>query len=76
MFVKARASYAAIEDSVDVVFGLTRVKIANDKRIAKLIPDLPLIMGGYKHTNRYEKVGNTIIAKADANAKTAYFHRI
>jgi 2',3'-cyclic-nucleotide 2'-phosphodiesterase (5'-nucleotidase family) len=76
MFVKARASYASLKDSVDVVFGLTHVKIANDKRIAKLIPDLPLIMGGHEHTKIYEKVGNVIIAKADANAKTAYIHRI
>ena len=76
MFVKARASYAAIKDSVDVVFGLTHVKIANDKRIAELIPDLPLIMGGHEHTNSYNKIGNVIITKADANAKTAYIHRI
>ncbi|MBT4413609.1 MAG: bifunctional metallophosphatase/5'-nucleotidase [Polaribacter sp.] len=76
MFVKARASYAAIKDSVDVVFGLTHVKITNDKRIAKLIPDLPLIMGGHEHTNSYNKIGNVIISKADANAKTAYIHRI
>ncbi|SDR88830.1 2',3'-cyclic-nucleotide 2'-phosphodiesterase/5'-or 3'-nucleotidase, 5'-nucleotidase family [Polaribacter sp. KT25b] len=76
MFVKARASYAAIKDSVDVVFGLTHVKLTNDKRIAKLIPDLPLIMGGHEHTNSYDKIGNVIISKADANAKTAYIHRI
>ena len=47
MFVKARAAYAAIKDSVDVVFGLTHVKINNDKRIAKLLPNIPLIMGGH-----------------------------
>jgi 2',3'-cyclic-nucleotide 2'-phosphodiesterase (5'-nucleotidase family) len=76
MFVKARASYAAIKDSVDVVFGLTHVKITNDKRIAKLIPNLPLIMGGHEHTNSYDKVGEVLIAKADANAKTAYIHRV
>ncbi|WP_439127767.1 bifunctional metallophosphatase/5'-nucleotidase [Polaribacter sp.] len=76
MFVKARASYAAIKDSVDVVFGLTHVKIANDKRIAKLIPDLPLIMGGHEHTNMKHQVGSVTITKADANAKTAYIHRI
>ncbi len=76
MFVKARASYAAIKDKVDVVFGLTHVKITNDKRIAKLIPDLPLIMGGHEHTNMKHKFGNVIITKADANAKTAYIHRI
>ena len=76
MFVKARASYAAIKDSVDVVFGLTHVKINNDKRIAKLIPNLPLIMGGHEHTNSYDTIGNVKIAKADANAKTVYVHRI
>jgi 5'-nucleotidase/UDP-sugar diphosphatase len=76
MFVKARASYAAIKDSVDVVFGLTHVKLTNDKRIAKLIPNLPLIMGGHEHTNSYDKIGNVLISKADANAKTAYIHRI
>lgn len=76
MFVRARASYAAIKDSVDVVFGVTHVKIANDKRIAKLIPEIPLIMGGHEHTNMKVPVGNTIITKADANAKTAYIHRI
>ncbi|QNM86205.1 bifunctional metallophosphatase/5'-nucleotidase [Polaribacter pectinis] len=76
MFVKARASYAAIKDSVDVVFGLTHVKVANDKRIAKLIPDLPLIMGGHEHTNSNNFVGNVQISKADANAKTVFIHRI
>ena len=76
MFVKARASYAALKDSVDVVFGLTHVKLANDKRIAKLIPDLPLIMGGHEHTNSLDTIGNVIISKADANAKTVYVHRI
>ena len=76
MFVKARASYAALKDSVDIVFGLTHVKIANDKRIAKLIPDLPLIMGGHEHTNSLDTIGKVIISKADANAKTVYVHRI
>ena len=76
MFVKARASYAALKDSVDVVFGLTHVKIANDKRIAKLIPEIPLIMGGHEHTNMRIETGNGVITKADANAKTVYIHRI
>ncbi|TVZ55103.1 2',3'-cyclic-nucleotide 2'-phosphodiesterase (5'-nucleotidase family) [Lutibacter sp. Hel_I_33_5] len=76
MFVKARTSYNAIKDKVDVVFGLTHVKIVNDKRIAKLIPDLPLIMGGHEHTNSNNFVGNVQISKADANAKTVYIHRI
>ena len=76
MFVKAKASYAAIKDSVDVVFGLTHVKLTNDKRIAKLLPNVPLIMGGHEHTNSNNFVGNVQISKADANAKTVYIHRI
>ena len=76
MFVKARASYAALKKEVDVVFGLTHVKIANDQRIAKLIPEIPLIMGGHEHTSRAVSVGNSVITKADANAKTVYIHRI
>ncbi len=76
MFDKIRDSYNAIKDSVDVVFGLTHVKIVNDKRIAKLLPNIPLIMGGHEHTNSMDKVGNVLISKADANAKTVYVHRI
>jgi 2',3'-cyclic-nucleotide 2'-phosphodiesterase (5'-nucleotidase family) len=76
MFEKAKASYAALKDNVDVIFGLTHVKLANDKRIAKLIPDLPLIMGGHEHTNSINFIGNVQISKADANAKTVYIHRI
>ncbi|AUC84116.1 bifunctional metallophosphatase/5'-nucleotidase [Polaribacter sp. ALD11] len=76
MFVKARASYAFLKDKVDVVFGFTHVKLANDKRIAKLIPELPLIMGGHEHTNSNNFIGNVQISKADANAKTVYIHRI
>lgn len=76
MFLKARNSYKIIKDSVNVVFGLTHVKIVNDKRIAQLLPNIPLIMGGHEHTNMAVPVGNSIITKADANAKTAYIHRI
>ena len=76
MFVKAKASYVALKNKVDVVFGLTHVKLANDKRIAKLIPNLPLIMGGHEHTNSLNFVGNVQISKADANAKTVFIHRI
>ena len=76
MFDKVRDSYNLLKDSVDVVFGLTHVKIVNDKRIAKLLPNIPLIMGGHEHTNSSVKVGNVLITKADANAKTVYVHRI
>lgn len=76
IFEKAKTSYESLKDSVDVVFGLTHVSIAQDKRIAEMLPNIPLIMGGHEHTNMKHQVGNTSITKADANAKSAYIHKI
>ena len=33
-------------------------------------------MGGHEHYNMLEKEGRTIIAKADANAKSIYVHTL
>ena len=33
-------------------------------------------MGGHEHENHFERVGKVPIAKADANAKSAYIHQI
>lgn len=68
--------YNKIKDEVDMVIGLTHVKISQDEKIAELLPDIPLIMGGHEHTRHDRKVGNTIIKKADANAKSAFIHTI
>ncbi len=76
IFDEAKASYEALKDSVDVVFGLTHVNIKQDKQIAEMLPNIPLIMGGHEHTNMKYQVGNTSITKADANAKSAYIHKI
>ncbi|WKD86537.1 Trifunctional nucleotide phosphoesterase protein YfkN [Polaribacter huanghezhanensis] len=76
VFEEAERSYNDLKDKVDVVFGLTHVTIAEDTKIAKLLPNIPLIMGGHEHTNMLVSVGNSFVAKADANAKTAYIHRI
>lgn len=75
MYKEIQRSYNEIKDKVDVVIGLTHVSLTQDKKIAKLLPNVPLIMGGHEHTNSYDKVGEVIIAKADANAKTAYIHK-
>ena len=73
---EAKRSYNELKDKVDVVFGLTHLKITDDKKIAELLQNIPLIMGGHEHTNMMIPVGNSFVAKADANAKTAYIHRI
>lgn len=76
MFEAAKRSYDILKDKVDVVFGLTHVKISQDKKILEMLPNIPLIMGGHEHTNMLVPVGGSNVAKADANAKTAYIHRI
>jgi len=75
VFMEARNDYDQLKDSVDVVIGLTHVKISQDKQILEMLPNIPLIMGGHEHTNMLVPVGKSFVAKADANAKTAYIHR-
>ncbi|CAM1358554.1 2',3'-cyclic-nucleotide 2'-phosphodiesterase/5'-or 3'-nucleotidase, 5'-nucleotidase family [Tenacibaculum sediminilitoris] len=75
MYKEMQRSYNEIKNQVDVVIGLTHASLIQDKKIAKLLPNVPLIMGGHEHTNSYDKVGEVVITKADANAKTVYIHR-
>ena len=76
MYEQAKRAYKSLKQRADIVFGLTHVKISQDKKIAELLADIPLIMGGHEHNNMLVEVGKTKIAKADANAKTAYIHHI
>ncbi len=59
----------------DVMVGLTHLSIDMDKQIASENPSVSLIMGGHEHNNMIYKIGQTVVAKADANAKTVYVHR-
>ncbi|MCS6833566.1 MAG: 5'-nucleotidase C-terminal domain-containing protein, partial [Flammeovirgaceae bacterium] len=52
------------------------LSIEDDKQMAQRFPVLHLILGGHDHQHMEFKVGNTVITKADANAKTVYIHRI
>lgn len=72
----ARKSFGELEPKTDVIVGLTHLNIAQDKQLAGILPKISLIMGGHDHDNMYFKVGNTVITKADANAKTVYVHTI
>ena len=76
VYESAKRSYFELKNKVDLVIGLTHVTIASDLKIAELLPDIPLIMGGHEHTNMMIPVGESFVAKADANAKTAYIHKL
>jgi 2',3'-cyclic-nucleotide 2'-phosphodiesterase (5'-nucleotidase family) len=75
-FESAQKAYSELKPQCDFVVGLTHLNKVDDAKLAEMIPDLKLIMGGHDHDNMFQKVGNVILAKADANAKTAYIHRI
>lgn len=68
--------YGEIKDSIDYLIGITHLSIDEDKKLAAELPQLKLIMGGHEHVNMHHKVGETIIAKADANARTIYVHTL
>jgi len=69
-------SYLELVCQTDLVLGLTHLEIGQDKKLASLLPNVPLFMGGHDHHHSLDTVGNVVIAKADANAKTAYLHKM
>lgn len=76
LYEDSKNAFNVLKPKVDIVFGLTHLDLAQDKMIAEMLPEVPLLMGGHEHNNMYVKVGNSYVAKADANAKTVYVHRI
>ena len=75
-FETAVKTYETLKSTCDFVVAITHINKADDAKLAVMLPDVKLIMGGHDHDNMIEKIGNTIISKADANAKTAYVHTI
>ncbi len=67
---------AAASETADIVVGLTHLNLEDDLNLATAVPGLPLFMGGHEHENNSRFIGSTVIAKADANAKTVYIHRL
>lgn len=72
----ALATYNEIKDQCDFVVALTHLAISEDQALAEAVPGLKLIMGGHEHQAHHSTIGETEIYKADANAKSAYIHRI
>ncbi len=76
-FEAAKTSYAKLkQQKSDVCVGLTHLVAADDIKLAGLLPNVPLLMGGHDHNNQRHVVGKSVVAKADANAKTVYIHTL
>ncbi len=72
----AQQTYQQLRGQCDVQVALTHLDIEDDLRLAALVPGVALIMGGHDHDNMLHRVGRTTVAKADANARTVYVHRL
>ncbi|MCK6693505.1 MAG: bifunctional metallophosphatase/5'-nucleotidase [Thermoanaerobaculia bacterium] len=75
-FAAAKESHAALKAKTDLIVGLTHLDVADDLKLAGMLPDVPLIMGGHDHDNMIHRVGKATVAKADANARTVYVHTL
>jgi len=73
---EAKRAHAELLGKTDIRVGLTHLDVADDLKLAAMLPDVPLIMGGHDHDNMFHKVGRTHVAKADANARTVYVHTL
>ncbi|MEM9526275.1 MAG: bifunctional metallophosphatase/5'-nucleotidase [Bacteroidota bacterium] len=71
-----RKSLGRLREVSDLTVALTHQNMDEDIALAKAVPGVPLFIGGHEHVELNRYVENTIIAKADANAKTVYVHRV
>ncbi|MFQ5445453.1 MAG: bifunctional metallophosphatase/5'-nucleotidase, partial [Saprospiraceae bacterium] len=74
-FGEARKAYLELQNEADVIVGLTHLERPMDLKLAAMLPKTALIMGGHEHDHSIDTIGNVVITKADANAKTVYVHR-
>ena len=64
MYSESERAYSELKDKVDIVFGLTHLEIEQDIELLKIIPEIPLIIGGHEHNAVSVSVGNSKITKA------------
>lgn len=65
----ARAAVAELKRArVDLVIGLTHLRMEDDRRLVESVPDIDLVIGGHEHEVLGDKVGRSLIVKAGSNA--------
>ncbi|MEM1217563.1 MAG: bifunctional metallophosphatase/5'-nucleotidase [Bacteroidota bacterium] len=73
--VQSEVAIKALSGKSHLILGVTHLEAEQDRALARTLEDIPLFMGGHDHDNMFLTEGKTKIAKADANAKSAYVHR-
>jgi 2',3'-cyclic-nucleotide 2'-phosphodiesterase (5'-nucleotidase family) len=67
------------QPAVDAVVAITHINRADDIALLEDEPGIDLSIGGHDHKHSFDCVGEgqrRCVAKADANARTAYLHRL
>lgn len=66
------------KQGAEILIFITHQSFNDDEELAKKYPEIDLIMGGHEHENIYVRRGNNLtpIAKADANARSIYVHKL
>jgi 2',3'-cyclic-nucleotide 2'-phosphodiesterase (5'-nucleotidase family) len=73
---EAKRTYELLSKQCDVVVGVTHLTVEEDEEVARQLPGLAFIMGAHEHSRSETKVGNVVIYKPDANAKSAWVHHL
>lgn len=71
-----RSTLKQLQPVSDLAVAITHLNVDEDEALAADVPGVPLFVGGHDHSHLSRYVERTVIAKADANAKTVYIHRI
>lgn len=67
---------AKIKGQVELIVLLSHLTKEEDLDLARKFPEIRLIMGGHEHDHMKLTAGNAVLTKADANARSAFVHKI
>lgn len=70
----AHEAIVSLKIDNDILVGVTHQDIHDDTLLARNEPDIDLILGGHDHDNMLFNIGDAVVSKADANAKTVFLH--
>ena len=76
--VVAKEQVAALRSQVDILVAVTHLSLEGDVDLVQQVPEIDLVLGGHEHENVVLERGPdfTPVAKADANARSVYVHRL
>ena len=74
----AKEQVAGLQGQVDILLAVTHLSLEGDIDLVQQVPEIDFVIGGHEHENTQVERGAdfTPVAKADANARSVYVHRL